>query len=324
MQRLLLLFIFCFAVAGVTISSAQVASDFFFPLSAGSSWTYHTSGHASGWLPRTVLETVEGTDPIGGRPYYREVGKEMLDNHPSDSTIFHVFWLRADSLGNILIGAYSDRLTNIDSATMVPPGSFFPNEYLTVGYSYEYPQPFGDYYLQDSVMSRTETVNVPAGSFTNCLLIREQHRDTLWNVLFREYTFYAPGVGEVKRVREIPSNETFVNELVQYRGVASVGGKDAGTGAARFALDQNYPNPFNPTTEIRFDLPYSCTVSLAVYDALGREVADLANGHHEAGRHTATWNAAGMASGVYFVRLDVTNTKGALGYTKVNKLVLMK
>ena len=90
------------------------------------------------------------------------------------------------------------------------------------------------------------------------------------------------------------------------------------------ALHQNYPNPFNPTTEIRFDLPDAGNVSLVVYDVLGRKVAELANGYQAAGYHAATWNAAGAASGVYFARFSVTSAEGAVAYTKINKLVLMK
>jgi hypothetical protein len=91
-----------------------------------------------------------------------------------------------------------------------------------------------------------------------------------------------------------------------------------------FALHQNYPNPFNPTTEIRFDLPDAGNVSLVVYDVLGREVVELASGHREAGYHSATWNASGQSSGVYFARFNVTNADGKVAYSKINKLLLMK
>ena len=102
--------------------------------------------------------------------------------------------------------------------------------------------------------------------------------------------------------------------------------KKASTGEIplTYSLAQNYPNPFNPTTEIRFGLPDAGNVSLVVYDVLGRKVAELANGYQAAGYHTATWNAAGAASGVYFARFSVTGAGGAVAYTKINKLVLMK
>lgn len=90
------------------------------------------------------------------------------------------------------------------------------------------------------------------------------------------------------------------------------------------SLRPSYPNPFNLSTEIQFDLPEPALVSLAVYDLLGRKVADLASGHHEPGYHTVVWNAAAMASGVYLARFSVVNGLGNTVYTKTNKLVLMK
>jgi hypothetical protein len=91
-----------------------------------------------------------------------------------------------------------------------------------------------------------------------------------------------------------------------------------------FSLFQNYPNPFNPTTELHFDLPEPAMVSLAVYDLLGRKVADLASGHYDAGYHWAVWNATDMASGVYLARFSVVNELGNTVYTKTNKPVLIK
>lgn len=66
------------------------------------------------------------------------------------------------------------------------------------------------------------------------------------------------------------------------------------------ALHQNYPNPFNPSTRIAFTVPERMTVSLDVYDVLGRHVRMVAQGSFEAGRHVATFDASGMASGNYF------------------------
>lgn len=93
---------------------------------------------------------------------------------------------------------------------------------------------------------------------------------------------------------------------------------------AVFALHEGYPNPFNPSTQIKFDLPEAGFVSLAVYDVLGRTVADLVNDHREAGYHSATWNAAKAASGLHFVRFTVTDANGFVTFTKINKLVLIK
>jgi hypothetical protein len=91
-----------------------------------------------------------------------------------------------------------------------------------------------------------------------------------------------------------------------------------------FALHQNYPNPFNPVTQIRYELPTDGNVSLVVHDLLGRTVAEIVKGYREAGYHSATWNASGRASGVYFARFNITDIQGRFVFTKVSKLVLMK
>lgn len=71
-----------------------------------------------------------------------------------------------------------------------------------------------------------------------------------------------------------------------------------------FALEQNYPNPFNPTTEIRFSLPSSSHVTrLTVHDLTGRQIAVLVDGPKAAGEHSVTFDATGLASGVYMVEL---------------------
>lgn len=66
---------------------------------------------------------------------------------------------------------------------------------------------------------------------------------------------------------------------------------------------QNYPNPFNPTTKISFSLPQKDHVQLKVFDSIGREVASLANGIFETGKHEIEFNAVNLPSGVYFYNI---------------------
>jgi hypothetical protein len=92
-----------------------------------------------------------------------------------------------------------------------------------------------------------------------------------------------------------------------------------------FALHPNFPNPFNPSTLIRFDLPEPGTVSLDLYDLLGRRVGELARGYYAPGYHSAAWNVSGdIASGVYFARLTVTDDLGQMRFTRIGKLLLVK
>lgn len=85
-----------------------------------------------------------------------------------------------------------------------------------------------------------------------------------------------------------------------------------------FQLHQNYPNPFNPITTITFSLPKSANTSLKIFDILGREVEILVDGYITLGTHEAKFNAANLASGVYFYKLTSGN------FTEIKKMVLMQ
>jgi hypothetical protein len=64
-----------------------------------------------------------------------------------------------------------------------------------------------------------------------------------------------------------------------------------------------YPNPFNHQTTIQYTLNTDDAVSVAIFDANGREVALLYKGFRTAGKHEAVWDAAAMPSGVYYLRI---------------------
>lgn len=74
-------------------------------------------------------------------------------------------------------------------------------------------------------------------------------------------------------------------------------------------LDQNFPNPFNPSTTIRFGLPASGNIRIAVYSLLGQEIAVLVDEVRQAAYYTVVWEGRGsdgmpVPSGVYLVRLQ--------------------
>ncbi|MFH0765297.1 MAG: T9SS type A sorting domain-containing protein, partial [Calditrichota bacterium] len=62
--------------------------------------------------------------------------------------------------------------------------------------------------------------------------------------------------------------------------------------------------PFNASTTLRWGLPYPAEVRLVIYDLKGNRVAIPINGRFNAGFHETIWNAAGMADGIYFIRLE--------------------
>ena len=80
----------------------------------------------------------------------------------------------------------------------------------------------------------------------------------------------------------------------------------------------NYPNPFNPMTNIQFSAPKAGHATLRVYNVRGQMVAELFNGHLEAGEKSLTFSGEGLASGTYFYRLTGN------GYAATEKMQLVK
>ncbi|GAB4147810.1 MAG: hypothetical protein Fur0015_13540 [Ignavibacteriales bacterium] len=85
-----------------------------------------------------------------------------------------------------------------------------------------------------------------------------------------------------------------------------------------FSLDQNYPNPFNPVTSINYQLAKSENVLLKVYDIIGNEVALIVNERQPAGKHSVTFDASILSSGIYLYRLQ------AGSFVQIRKMTLLK
>jgi hypothetical protein len=139
----------------------------------------------------------------------------------------------------------------------------------------------------------------------------------------------SPGIKEVDTVGVIANNSfsytigaTSVYHIVlQTSTTTNVVEKN--TIPYKFALRQNYPNPFNPSTTIRYSLQTASTVTLKIYDLLGREVATLANGMQSAGEYIARFDGSRFASGVYFYRLVAVRPDGER-FIDTEKMDLMK
>jgi hypothetical protein len=89
------------------------------------------------------------------------------------------------------------------------------------------------------------------------------------------------------------------------------------------SLAQNYPNPFNPTTDISYALPDAREVKLSIFNVLGQEIRNLAQGTQEAGYHKVTWdgknaNGQSVPSGAYFYKLEAGD------FAQSMKMILLK
>ena len=86
----------------------------------------------------------------------------------------------------------------------------------------------------------------------------------------------------------------------------------------KFSLSQNYPNPFNPITNIKYQIPKSSNVELAVFDITGKEVETLVNENKNAGSYEVNYNASKLVSGIYVYRLTAGD------YREIKKMALIK
>ena len=92
-----------------------------------------------------------------------------------------------------------------------------------------------------------------------------------------------------------------------------------------FNLSQNYPNPFNPSTKISWQSPIAGHQSLKVYDVLGNVITTLVDEERPAGKYDTSFNASGLASGIYFYRIAIHSDKLQIGtYVETKKMILLR
>lgn len=85
-----------------------------------------------------------------------------------------------------------------------------------------------------------------------------------------------------------------------------------------YSLSRNYPNPFNPSTTIKYSVANQGPVLVKVFDMLGREVKTLVNKVQPAGNYVIDFNANGLASGVYLLKINAGQ------FNKSMKMMLIK
>ncbi len=122
-------------------------------------------------------------------------------------------------------------------------------------------------------------------------------------------------------IKQLPGGRTsgtvYFDDLSVGEGVTAMNGEPAGAPAG-YSLKQNFPNPFNPGTSIQFSIVDPQFITLKVYDMLGREVAVLVNEKRPAGDYMVSFDASGLASGVYIYRLV------AGGFVSSRSMVLLR
>ena len=69
------------------------------------------------------------------------------------------------------------------------------------------------------------------------------------------------------------------------------------------------PNPITNSSKIKFKLPESSFVSLSVFDITGKKMETIVSAEFQKGDHQLQWNADGLETGIYFIRLETANSR---------------
>ncbi len=109
----------------------------------------------------------------------------------------------------------------------------------------------------------------------------------------------------------------FLGGVLDWVPISNTGITERAEKPKAFTLTVN-PNPFNAVCNVNFDVPEGGVVDLAIYDVTGSRIATLYHGNLARGAYSATWNAEGVPTGVYLVKLTVN------GNTRISRAMLIK
>lgn len=259
----------------------------------------------------------------------------------------HANSIDLDYDGNILISSrHMDEITKINRQTgdiMWRLGGknnqfTFVNDTLRFSHQHAFRRlPNGHYTLFDNgnfhapQLSRAIEYNIDQSNKT-CTLVWQYRHTPIITALAMGYVQRLSNGNTVigwgsanPTMTEVDPNGNIVYELafpigiVSYRAYRQTWSEGAHKPyPAAYYLHQNFPNPFNPITSIRYDVSENGYVTLKIYDMLGREIRTLVSENLGVGKYQTTFDASGLASGVYFYKLDVN------GYTESRKMMLVK
>ena len=123
------------------------------------------------------------------------------------------------------------------------------------------------------------------------------------------------------RAKDVGTNLSNYSSVVTIRsgaGAQKYGPNIVSAAPNEYSLGQNFPNPFNPSTSIEYALSEPSTVTIKVYNQVGKEIETIVNKEQPEGHYTVPFDASRLASGVYFYSI----TAGKFSLTK--KMMLMK
>lgn len=268
------------------------------PLHVGDLWQYSTSYGYENWL-------IVGDTLVGNRLYFRK------------KTNFATTWERNDTIKQ---SSYLLDLDDLDEDGNT-------NEELLLD-SLEVPN-FAEY-ISYRLITKDNLPDVPFEAFVE---------DSSWAIIFEDTVItrrvqylccfttqiVADKFGVDWSMTEGPPiilSGAIINGIT-YGLIVSVNDEHFPVIPDKLILSQNYPNPFNPSTTIKFVLNEFNSVTVKVYNILGKDIKLLLEEDLSAGEYNIQWNGKDdegntLSGGIYFIRMIVGR------YQKTIKTVFLK
>jgi len=139
-----------------------------------------------------------------------------------------------------------------------------------------------------------------------------------------------PASAELERVQQYEisgksfSDTTTMREysvylyLISSEKVTALRQREGGKSAEAESELLIYPNPFNQSARIEFTLQQSADITITLHDNRGRIVKTIENGRRSSGTHSLSYDAAGLASGIYWLQIKGSEIR------RVKKIVLLR
>lgn len=265
------------------------------PLQVGNIWQFYDAEYNTYANTKIVQDSI-----INGKQYFKKI---YYQNNPPTTNF--VTWERNDTTSGVsFMLDFEDVNNNGDFLEELPLDSLenqYWTRYATYKYSFRQPNPYSFFPGEKTVLvGDTNWVRINGDT----VISREFQIEELfwWEMIIEKFGIFAYSLESPIR----GCTGAIINGK-QYGTIVSV--EDYFERITNdFALHQNYPNPFNPSTTITYSIPilpnpFYVKIKLLVYDNLGRVITTLVNEKKQSGTYSVTFNAEGLASGVYYYSL---------------------
>ena len=300
-------------------------------MNVGNYWIQHIDSINGEYEPATFRMDVECIELIGDQEFFRLKQEQRRDDGSGNPSCWYI-WTGWNSIGG-LIGAFGTG-PGVDSAYVYnPPLLSHPIEATTPGYTWEYDFPgtgIGIQHWACTLESFSETVEVPAGVFYDCMKMSMIITDAQGDTSQITNYYYAAGVGQVLNEGWSFWAGHYSYELIEYHLESPVEYRLSPNIPSQYLLLQNHPNPFNPTTTISYSLPEQSKITLTIFDIRGTEVMNLQEGTKSPGYHRVQWSCVDrsgnpVGTGVYFARLQSgAPLSDGVHYSQTIKMVYLR